>query len=879
MSLLHNFERVLVENCQALIQPNAAVVDSVQRNRSQRASAFLLTVAGGSTIATLAYLIVAGQITATLSPAQWGLLIIPGGTFFEYWLARQGRHNLAGMIFVLLATPAIIGSVLSAPHLFSPLNGLYFTSSTVLFARLVYGWKIGALALLYNSAAMVSAYWFVEGLRLDEILLGPVFFQLTLFLVLIAILFVERRAPANRCEDDPQPVATDESLVRNAHITASSQAVQNEAGDSTFAQERQQLLEQIQLQHEAISLLRQKLDTQYQILDQLPLGVFAKDAQGKHLLINRGGAQRIGREPREIIGLRDDQLSSVEVARIYRAEDDQLLSGLKTTVRSETNVPARDGTSRLLRSQKWPLRDESGQITGVIGVSEDITEERQQQNALAISQNQIALLFENSPLAIIEWNLDGDITNWNPAAEKMFGVERQAAIGRPLSELVLTPEARDHAERLRTLFRRERALVALGGASSTVLRSHHKGQDGRVIARDWTFTILTQTQDVVVGFGAIVADVTAQVRAQQQLESALNRLGMFIEQVPVAIIEWDAQRIIQGWNAAAQTIFGWSPEEALGKEALDLMVPQSQREHIADVFTRMINGSAPVYSENENVTRDGRTILCQWINIPLIDDLGQRVGLISVAQDVTESRRNQQQALTLVATQARMATLKQFVQRVSHYFRNHLAQIEINRHLMQRMASKAEDVRFSERLSLLHNGIRRMAEQLDNLAMISSIVVIEESLIDVSTVAQEAFNSLRRDAEARSLNYTFIAGSDTIAVMADERALRDAFKRLLQNAVNYTREGGSVTMQVRREGSDAVIEILDTGIGMSEEQVARAFELFYRADEASSLESGGLGLGLNVARMVVENHKGSIDVESQLGKGSLFSVRLPLASE
>jgi PAS domain S-box-containing protein len=560
-------------------------------------------------------------------------------------------------------------------------------------------------------------------------------------------------------------------------------------------------------------------------------------------------------------------------------EDEQLLSGVKTTIRNETNEIDIDGTNRLMRSQKWALRDEVGQIIGVIGISEDITEERQQQNALAISQQQIALLFEHSPLAIIEWNLDGDITNWNPAAEKMFGVSRKDALGRPLAELALSSEAYDYAERLRELFRRDRALVALSGTTSTVLRIQQRSKEGDIISRDWTFSILTQTQNVVVGFGAMIADVTTQVRAQQQLEQAMERLEMFVEQMPVAIIEWDTQRVIQRWNPAAQAIFGWSAEEAIGREALELLVPVETREHVEGVFNRIIDGAAPVYSENENTTRGGDTILCQWINVPLINELGERIGLASLAQDVTALRRSQEQALALTETQARMAILKQFVRRVSHYFRNHLAQIEVNRHLMQRMAIKAEDDNFSARLTILKESVMRMAEQLDNLSMISSIAGIEEEVVSVSEIAQEAFNSLYRDAQTRSLQYTLVAPSASLSVRADMRALRDALRRLLQNAINYTLSGGAVSMIVRREAQSAVIEVRDTGIGMSEAQLERAFELFYRADEASSLESGGLGLGLNIARMTIENHKGTLDVTSQHGSGSVFTVRLPLITE
>jgi PAS domain S-box-containing protein len=644
-----------------------------------------------------------------------------------------------------------------------------------------------------------------------------------------------------------------------------------------LASDTHETIEAILIDNDAeLSALERKLQTLYQILDQLPIGVFAKDSDGRHLLVNRSLAKRSGRSPQEIIRNAEEDITPPELARLYRAEDNQILSGMKATIRSEINDVNMMGENRILRSQKWPLRDVSGHIIGVIGISEDITEERRQENEIKISQQQLALLFEHSPLAVIEWDLDGNITHWNPAGEKMFGIARSSAIGRPLTEVVFSREVSEYAETMRRLFRRERALVAQGGGSSTVLRIAQDGQDGQQYVRDWTFTILTQTQDIVVGFGAIVSDVTEQVRTQQQLEQALERLALFVEQVPVAIIEWDLNRVIQGWNPAAETIFGWSAAETIGKDALDLLVPQSNRAHVAHIFEQMLQTPEPIHSENANLTHDGREIICQWINIPLINEHGERVGLASLAQDVTDARHVQQQALGMMAAQARMTTLKQFVQSISHFFRNHLAQIEVNRHLMTRMVELGTQTNLLERLLLLRDSIQRMTEQLDNLTIISSIAVIEEDPLPLVQIVQDSFNALQRAADAKSLAYTFEAIFEAPFVRGDARALRDAFRRLLQNAIAYTPAGGRVSVRVRQEAGSVVVDVADNGIGMTEAQMAKVFDLFYRGETAASIDTGGLGLGLSVAKLAIENHRGRLNVTSQDGQGSTFSVRLPL---
>jgi signal transduction histidine kinase len=230
----------------------------------------------------------------------------------------------------------------------------------------------------------------------------------------------------------------------------------------------------------------------------------------------------------------------------------------------------------------------------------------------------------------------------------------------------------------------------------------------------------------------------------------------------------------------------------------------------------------------------------------------------------------------MMAAQARMTTLKQFVQSISHFFRNHLAQIEVNRHLMTRMVELGTQNNLPERLLLLRDSIQRMTEQLDNLTIISSIAVIEEDPLPLVQIVQDSFNALQRAAAAKSLAYTFEALFEAPFVRGDARALRDAFRRLLQNAIAYTPEGGRVSVRVRQEAGSVVVDVADNGIGMTQEQLTKAFDIFYRADDASAIDTGGLGLGLSVVKLTLNNHRGSITVSSEKAQGSTFSVRLPL---
>jgi signal transduction histidine kinase len=126
------------------------------------------------------------------------------------------------------------------------------------------------------------------------------------------------------------------------------------------------------------------------------------------------------------------------------------------------------------------------------------------------------------------------------------------------------------------------------------------------------------------------------------------------------------------------------------------------------------------------------------------------------------------------------------------------------------------------------------------------------------------------------LGFTLSLPNTRVPVEADSSALRRALLILIDNAVKYTPRGGLVTVELNTSTGFAIVSVSDTGIGIAREEVPHIFDRFWRADKTRSREEGGAGLGLSIAKWIVETHRGSIDVESEPGKGSTFRVRVPL---
>jgi signal transduction histidine kinase len=147
---------------------------------------------------------------------------------------------------------------------------------------------------------------------------------------------------------------------------------------------------------------------------------------------------------------------------------------------------------------------------------------------------------------------------------------------------------------------------------------------------------------------------------------------------------------------------------------------------------------------------------------------------------------------------------------------------------------------------------------------------------------KELIEKLASDIEvlARDKGVGFNIGPlENLTVKGDRMQLRQLFLNLLKNAVTYTPSGGNISSSVARQKEKAVVTISDTGIGISPEHLPHIFERFYRVDKARSRAQGGTGLGLAIAKYVAEAHGGKINVESQVNKGSIFQVTLPLAME
>jgi signal transduction histidine kinase len=247
--------------------------------------------------------------------------------------------------------------------------------------------------------------------------------------------------------------------------------------------------------------------------------------------------------------------------------------------------------------------------------------------------------------------------------------------------------------------------------------------------------------------------------------------------------------------------------------------------------------------------------------------LEARMGVLVLLQDVTEE---------LLAQQVR----REFVAHASHELKSPVASLQT---LAEAVQQAAEDdprsaTRFAERLVTEANRLGRLIGDLLDLSRLEEPTALPQSPTSLSEIARKEAEQIRAIAQAKEITFAEHI-QPGIWVRGDPQQLQLLVRNLLENAIRYTPDGGSVALETSMRGSQAVLRVIDNGIGIPLEAQGRVFERFYRVDRARSRDRGGTGLGLAIVKHVAELHGGHVTVESELGSGSTFTTWFPASSE
>jgi len=497
------------------------------------------------------------------------------------------------------------------------------------------------------------------------------------------------------------------------------------------------------------------------------------------------------------------------------------------------------------------------------------------QNQLMVSSHELEKnlsllqgITEGTTDAVFVKDLEGRYLMINSAGAQILKRSVDEVLGKLDSEL-FDPEIG------RTIMARDRGVVQSGETQTYEEPATVGGVTRLYLATKGPYR---DPNHQVIGLLGICRDITDRKRAEEEIRQSQQKLRIHFEHTPLAVVEWDLEFRVTAWNPSAERIFGYTRAEAIGQHASFIVAPPFRR-HVDEIWQNLLTQTGGTRSANDNITRDGRTISCEWYNTPLVDDSGRVLGVASLAQDVTERVALEER----LRQSQKMEAVGRLAGGVAHDFNNLLTVILGYAQIL------SDGVPIGSRLADSTGQIKSAAERAAGitrqLLAFSRKQVLSPRIINLNDTVMN-LDSLLRRLIGEDIEVLTVPANDLGSVKADPGQIEQVIMNLALNARDAMPHGGKLTLETANaqlddsyasehqpiaSGNYVMLAVSDTGTGMSTEVQARIFEPFFTTKEVGK----GTGLGLSTVYGIVKQSGGYIWVYSEPERGATFKIYFP----
>ncbi|MEG4083783.1 PAS domain S-box protein [Microcoleus sp. POL10_C6] len=508
-------------------------------------------------------------------------------------------------------------------------------------------------------------------------------------------------------------------------------------------------------------------------------------------------------------------------------------------------------------------------------ICRDITERKQAEIDLHISQSRFAGILEIASDAIISINTNQQITLFNKGAERIFGYAAEEVLGKPLAMLMPSRFAEVHHQHISEYT--HNGSYARQMAERGAIFGRRK--DGTEFPAEASISQIEIGGEII--FTTFLRDITARQQAEEALRYQKEMFQAIVDNIPVMIALFNRQGQMELLNPEFENILGWSLEDWQQKDILAECYPDPVDRQNVGNFMLSATGK---WQDMKTLTATGQQLETSWANVRLSS--GHFLG---IGQDISD-RKQKELALQHAREAAEAANLAKstFLANMSHELRTPLNVIlgfaQVMTHDPSLTPNQKQDLetirRSGDHLLSLINDV------LDLSKIESGHCTVEESGLDLIALLHSLRNMLAERASSKGLDLCFeIAPEVPQFMLVDAQKLRQVLLNLLSNAIKFT-DRGSISLQVSIEadGTGALTTtrpilqfvVADTGVGMASVELDTIFDAFVQA-QAGRRSIGGTGLGLTISRKLLELMGGEISVSSTLGEGSTFTFTLPVS--
>lgn len=598
-------------------------------------------------------------------------------------------------------------------------------------------------------------------------------------------------------------------------------------------------------------------------LDSIVDAVIATNKEGRITRLNGAAAALTGWPMEEAVGQR--------LLTVFRAMhkstqkslnpvlNASLTSYTATELPDDAVLTALDGQQHFINGRVVPVTAEHKSGGGCLLAFRDVTEQRTKAEQLANRERELSEFFDNAVFGIHWLDGAGRILRANQAELDLLGYSREEYVGRPIADFhvdqAITNDMLHRVRNGEVMRDRPAQLRRKDGGIEHVLISCNAQFDENGFVHSSCFT--------------------RAITDRKEAEETRARLAAIVTASGDAIISKSLDGIVQSWNAGAERLLGYSEEEMIGSSIYTVIPPELYHEEVS-ILSRIRRGERVRHFDTVRMTKEGRRIDLSITVSPVFDESGNVIGASKVARDITERKQ------TEAALQEADHRKDEFLATLAHELRNPLAPISHSLDILKHAEHSPDLVRESH--VAIERQLTHMVRLVDDLLNVSRIsrdkLTLRTSQVDLASIIEQALETARPLIADFGHNLEVEAPHEPIYLKADPVRLIQVLSNLLNNACKYTPRHGHICLTVEQHTNEVSIAVKDNGVGIEQDQLEAVFDMFKQVDHCSDQAMGGLGIGLTLARRLVEMHGGRITAFSEgPNRGSEFTVHLPVLAQ
>jgi PAS domain S-box-containing protein len=603
------------------------------------------------------------------------------------------------------------------------------------------------------------------------------------------------------------------------------------------------------------------------VIESLGEGVAITDEQERVLIANPAAEQIFGVPPGGLVGrILNDFVAPEEISKL-ESEAARRRRGEKTSYQLQLVRP--DGAGRTILVTVAPQYGPDGHSIRCVGVFRDITDSRQLEERFRLLAHALASSGEGVGVT----DACGRFLYVNGAFCRMYGYPESALLNR-------------HVRMMRTrrnpagLWRQIARATLAGGWQGELW---NRAKDGREFPISLSTSAVRDEHGRMIALAGVARDITERKRTEEALKESEARFRDLVENTSDLIWESDAQYNCIYCSPAVKEIFGMTQPEWVGTAPLDFTTPEERainRRTVADLIAnpRPFRGQ-----ERRMLHRDGSMRVLETSGVPIYDAAGRFTGYRGITRDITERKRAEEELrAAMAAAESADRAKSEFLATISHEIRTPMNGIIGMTELLLGTGLNGEQRGYGDALKSSSEALLALLNDVLDFSKIEAGKVELESIpFDLRACLEEVEDLVAVSAHSKHLELALLYGREVPRrLLGDPGRICQLVLNLVSNAVKFT-ERGSVWIETACLAADPGqatirITVFDTGIGIPPEKLADVFSRFTQADSSTRRRYGGTGLGLAIVKRLVERMNGRIDVASQPGEGSAFSLTLTL---